>query len=113
MDELDLTVINPDCIDLSFDDSDGTVGSIDSLIEKMSMLDSILHLWEMIWELVSQKADAFDRRRVSLRVRVIHHQVVSYTQAQVCRMAELHHECKAYLYDNYGLVLTTRLGGEP
>ena len=108
MDELDLTVIDPYYMDLLSYDCDGTVGSMDALIRKIYALDDGLRLWEMIWDLVNRKADAFEKRRISLRVRVVHHQVLLHTHARVCRMAELQHECRTHLCDNYGLVITPR-----
>ena len=108
MDGLDLTVIEPDHMALLFD---GTIGSLDSLIRKVYALDNGLHLWETIWDLVTRKAYALDQRRVCLRVRVIHRQVVLYTHARVCRMAELQRECRAHLCEDYGLVITPQLGG--
>ena len=107
MDGLDLTAIEPDRMALLFD---GTIESLDLLIRKVYALDDGLRLWEMVWNLVNRKADAFERRRISLRVRVIHRQVILYTHARVCRMAELQRECRAHLCEDYGLVITPQLG---
>jgi hypothetical protein len=107
MDGLDLTAIEPDRMALLFD---GTIGSLDLLIRKIYALDDGMHLWKTIWGLVNRKACALDQRRVSFRVRVIHRQVVLYTHARVCRMAELQRECRAHLCEDYGLVITPQLG---
>ena len=66
-------------------------------------------MWETIRDLVNRKTDDFERRGASLRVRVINRQIVSYTYTRVHKTVELQRQCRAHLYEDYGMVIASQV----